>query len=150
MPKTLCFFLLPRLPSIIPALFRIYFFGVSLFCFSASVAPVHLSVYIYIFLFSLQYRRVLLVHSLFLLACCLRSDGADASNNSVRALLLGRPPQARAPCPFPSDLLPLMEAPVAERPELFRKKLAVRFLMDPVPCCLSSSPCSFSVSSLSP
>ncbi|CDJ70255.1 serine/threonine protein phosphatase 2A B56 delta subunit, putative [Eimeria necatrix] len=55
-------------------------------------------------------------------------DGADASNNSVRALLLGRPPQARAPCPFPSDLLPLMEAPVAERPELFRKKLAA--------CCI--------------
>lgn len=137
--------------SLLP-FFRICFFDVPLFCFAASSVPVHLSTYIYIYisLFSLQSRRVLLEHSLFLLACFLCSDGADASNNSVRALLLGRPPQARAPCPFPSDLLPLMEAPVAERPELFRKKLAVRFVMGPAPSCLSLSPCSFSVGSLFP
>ncbi|CDI76386.1 serine/threonine protein phosphatase 2A B56 delta subunit, putative [Eimeria acervulina] len=57
-------------------------------------------------------------------SCC----AADRRSASTRALLLGRPPQARAPCPFPADLLPLMEAPVADRPELFRKKLAA--------CCI--------------
>lgn len=56
---------------------------------------------------------------------CPNSCAADRRSASTRALLLGRPPQARAPCPFPADLLPLMEAPVADRPELFRKKLAV-------------------------
>lgn len=56
------------------------------------------------------------------------SCAADRRSASARALLLGRPPQARAPCPFPADLMPLMEAPVADRPELFRKKLAA--------CCI--------------
>ncbi|OEH76847.1 serine threonine protein phosphatase 2a b56 delta [Cyclospora cayetanensis] len=49
-------------------------------------------------------------------------------NPGVRALLLGRPPQAQPPSPFPCDLPPLMEAPVGDRPELFRKKLAA--------CCI--------------
>lgn len=53
---------------------------------------------------------------------------ACAASPGVRALLLGRPPQAKAPCPFPTDLMSLMEAPVADRPELFRKKLAA--------CCI--------------
>ncbi|CDJ60947.1 serine/threonine protein phosphatase 2A B56 delta subunit, putative [Eimeria maxima] len=64
----------------------------------------------------------------FVSTLCLFSCAADRRSASARALLLGRPPQARAPCPFPADLMPLMEAPVADRPELFRKKLAA--------CCI--------------
>ena len=40
-------------------------------------------------------------------------------------MLQGRAPQAKAPQPFPTDLMNLNEAPLADRPELFRKKLAV-------------------------